>query len=166
MTAFKQPIRNKHLVWLLSAILVLCGCGSDDGVVAYDRDFTQVSYSVKPAFDLQRFYTVRVIYTDFHGQQHEEVIENSTEWSYKEKESGHHPIQCRIIATAKSAEQYGTLDRETYAFTWEYTIHWHQEKSGAKSLQPSALGRSVKRDEVTIYLAENPTIILLDFNQP
>ena len=144
----------------------MTGCGSDDGVVDYDRDFTQVTYSVKPAYDLQHLYTVKAIYTDFKGIRHEEVIANTSEWTYKEKESGNHPLSCQVIATAKQPEEYGGLSKDLYALTWEYSIHWYLQEGGAHSIQPAAQGRAVKRDEVETYMAENPTLVLVSFSKP
>lgn len=153
-------------VMLLFFFTFLTGCGSDDGVVEYDRNFTQVTYTVKPAYDMQQLYTVKAIYTDFKGIQHEEVIVNAAEWVYKEKESGDHPLYLQVVATAKKPEEYGTLAKELYSLTWEYSIHWHKQEGGAHSIQPDAQGRSVKRSEVESYLAENPTIVLVNFSKP
>ena len=150
----------------LLALLLNTACGSDDGTVDYDRDFTQVSYSVKPAFDLQQLYTVRAVYTDFKGIKHDVVIENTTEWAYKEKEAGDHPISCQVIATAKSPEEYGTLDRSLYSFTWEYSIYWYKQNGGAHSTRPEPQGRAVKGEEVAAYMAENPVITLFNFSKP
>ena len=119
----------------LLALLLNTACGSDDGTVDYDRDFTQVSYSVKPAFDLQQLYTVRAVYTDFK-------------------------------ATAKSPEEYGTLDRSLYSFTWEYSIYWYKQNGGAHSTRPEPQGRAVKGEEVAAYMAENPVITLFNFSKP
>ena len=151
---------------MMAAMTVAVGCGDDDGVTDYDRDFTQVKIKVAPAFDLQKLYTIRASYTDFKGVKHNDVIENTSEWVYSEKENGDHPISFMITATAKTPEEYGPLDRALYAFTWEYSIHWYKQSSGAKSIQPEAQGRAVKREEVETYMAENPVITLINFNKP
>ena len=150
----------------LLALLLITACGDDDGTVDYDRDFTQVKVKVAPAFDLQKLYTVKASYTDFKGIKHNEVIENTSEWVYNEKEKGDHPINIVVTATAKTPEEYGELDRALYAFTWEYSIHWYKQNSSAKSIQPEAQGRAVKREDVETYMAENPVITLINFSKP
>ena len=154
----------RHTLLVLFALLT--ACGSDDGMTEYDRDFTQMTYTVSPAFDLQQLYTVSVSYTDLKGFKHEEVIANATEWTYKEKESGDHPLHLQVVATAKKPEEYGVLDKDLYALTWTYSIHWYKQEGGAHSIQPTAQGRAVSRSEVETFLAENPTIVLVSFSRP
>lgn len=145
------------------ACLWLTACGDDD--VDIDRDYTSVTYKVTPTFDLQKLYKVMAYYTDFSGVAHEELIEDATEWIYKEKQSGNHNIKCRVVATAKTAEEYGELDAGSYDLGYSYSIHWYKQEGSAHSIQPEPWSESVSKNEVPAYLANHPTITIFEFNK-
>lgn len=148
-------------VWCVC--LCLTACGDDDTDI--DRDYTSVAYKVAPTYDLQKFYKVTASYTDFNGVAHEEIIEHTSEWSYKEKQDGNHPIKCRVLATAKTAEEYGELDAGSYDLGYSYSIYWYQQESSAHSIQPIPWSESVAKNEIPAYLESHPTITIFEFNK-
>ena len=151
------------IICLGCACLWLTACGDDD--VDIDRDYTNVSYKVEPTYDLQKFYKIIAYYTDFDGKAHEEVIEDSNEWNYRERKSGDHSIRCRVVALAKTAEEYGDLDVAYYDLGYSYSIHWYKQEGGAHSIQPVPWSESVSKNEVPAYLANHPTITIFEFNK-
>lgn len=153
---------------LLLLPLLCCGgfllsaCGDDNDDI--DRNFTNVSYQLQPTYDLQKFYKVMAYYTDFDGISHEELIENTTEWNYREIRSGNYNIKCRVVAIAKEPAEYGDLEKDYYDLGYSYAIHWYKQEGGAHSKQPTPVSISVAKDEMAKYLNDHPTITVFDFS--
>ncbi|MBR4389539.1 MAG: hypothetical protein IKT00_10220 [Prevotella sp.] len=159
----------KRILHAMTTAMLFCGafmftsCGDDD--ITVDRDYTSVHYTVTPGIGLMKFYTIKAYYTDFNGVDHEEEVKDVTTWEYREKKEGTHKIQCRVVATVKSKEEYGEIDASAYDFNWEYSIHWYKKEGGAHSEQPITSPNYISKDNVPSYLEAHPAITLISFNK-
>ncbi len=159
----KRLLYVSMIALLCCCAFTLVSCGDDDEEI--DRDYTNVHYTLKPGIGLHKFYTIMAYYTDFNGVNHEEEIKDVTEWDYREKKEGSHKIQCRVVATVKTPEEYGEIDASAYDFSWEYSIHWYKKENGAHSEQPITSPNYINKENVLSYLEAHPVITLINFNR-
>ncbi len=154
------------LLILAMSGLFLASCGDDDDGVMERPDYTSINYKLALSADLLRFYNIKATYVTVSGEEKTEVVESES-WNKKDKVDGTHHTTFRmnVTATAKRPLPKISSDIEAYKFVCEYSAESYTKATSANREARVTFEKTVKKDNLEVFLEENDTISLVNYKK-
>lgn len=155
------------LLFALAVIMTFSSCHGDSGDGVMERpDYTSIDYKLSLSYEVLKFYDVTATYTSIDGEENTITI-NSQTWRYTEKVEGYRntDFKLKVIATAKSQELRLDEKVDEYALTCEYSAEYYTKPTSAKRMAQETLNKKLPKASVAAYLAEHPTIVLVNYDK-
>ncbi len=163
-----MKIMKKGLQWtvLLIMVCLAVACSDDDGIER--PDWTKVTYNLDLGTGWLQLYDVTIEYLTADGQARTVTL-TEDKWSEEDKVDGqYNRFKYRVTAKAKRTT-FDTSDPAQKALlatdkdlTYTYEYYYYEKETSAHTFKPEEMGQVVKAGEIEKYVAEHPSITLVD----
>lgn len=151
---------------LVMTSLLFANCGDDDDGVMERPDYTSINYKLALSSDLLRFYDITATYVNVSGEEKTESVETET-WNRKDKLDGNYntPFRLDVKAIAKQPLPKLSNDIDAYNFKCEFSAEYYTKATSAKREARITFDKTVKKENLAVFLQENDTISLVNYKR-